>query len=604
MSSLEKLKKTTSLSDIATLIGYKPKALSYILYILPDNEKYIEFTIPKKTGGVRKIKAPTPQLRKLQKHLASFLNRCYEEIFSKKIKLDSLSHGFRKKHSITTNAAKHKKRRHVFNIDLQDFFPSINFGRVRGFFIKNAHFQLHPKVATVIAQIACHDNELPQGSPCSPVISNLIGHLLDIRMVNLAKRAKCTYTRYADDLTFSTNKKEFPAIISVKCDNSDNQWAPSKELKKEIERVDFKINEQKTPMTNKTRRQIVTGLVVNNKTNTKNDYYKNARSMCHSLFKTGQFYINNKCVYSSEITVKPEVDIYNTNNTSAEAADNTKSSQVIINIQGSVNQLEGILSFIHQIKGPHDGRKINNKKNKPSAATKLCREFLFYKHFFSLNQPLIICEGKTDVIYLKCALTQLINEYGMLAQKIGDTVTFSINFLKLSNNLKSIFAISDGTPGLASIMDIYKEHMKPFMGDGKKHPVIILIDNDAGSDEIKKKLKISGTVGQFYHFKENLYVVFISKIPGGDQAAIEDLFDTELLKTNIGGKTFNKSDKFDTKKEYGKSVFASKVVKHNQKNINFDGFKETFNRFQAVITDYTDKLSKLSQPPSHQSMNH
>ena len=130
------------------------------------------------------------------------------------------------------------------NVDIQDFFPSINFGRVRGFFIKNSHFSLDTNVATVIAQIACHNNELPQGSPCSPIISNLIGHLLDIRMANLAKRAKCTYSRYADDLTFSTNKKDFPDSIAIMKD--DNNWVAGSRLIKEIEKVGFSLNTKKT----------------------------------------------------------------------------------------------------------------------------------------------------------------------------------------------------------------------------------------------------------------------------------------------------------------------------------------------------------------------
>lgn len=205
MLALEKLKKTTSLIELAILVDYKPKALSYILYKISSENKYNEFTIPKKNGGERRIKAPVDRLKRLQKRLAELLNQCFEEIFIKNKHKRSLSHGFRKKHSIITNAIKHKNKRHVFNVDLQDFFPSINFGRVRGFFIKNAHFELHPKVATVIAQIACHDNELPQGSPCSPIISNLIGHLLDIRMVNLAKKAKCTYSRYAGNLKDKIN---------------------------------------------------------------------------------------------------------------------------------------------------------------------------------------------------------------------------------------------------------------------------------------------------------------------------------------------------------------------------------------------------------------
>jgi Reverse transcriptase (RNA-dependent DNA polymerase) len=59
-----------------------------------------------------------------------------------------------------------------------------------------------------------HKNSLPQGSPCSPVISNYIGHILDIQSAALAAKHSCTYSRYADDLTFSTNEGEFPVPIA------------------------------------------------------------------------------------------------------------------------------------------------------------------------------------------------------------------------------------------------------------------------------------------------------------------------------------------------------------------------------------------------------
>ena len=174
MSSIEKLKKATSLGEFAALVGYKPKSLSYILYGIQDQDKYMEFQIPKRNGGQRIIKAPEERLKRLQRRLADILDKCFEEsdVLSKHKK--SLSHGFRHNHSIVTNALNHRNKRYVFNIDLEDFFPSINFGRVYGFFIKNTHFELDKKIATIIAQIACHNNELPQGGPCSPIISNFI----------------------------------------------------------------------------------------------------------------------------------------------------------------------------------------------------------------------------------------------------------------------------------------------------------------------------------------------------------------------------------------------------------------------------------------------
>lgn len=80
MSAFKKLKETETLHDVANLLGYQPKALSYILYKIPNEEKYTEFLIPKKSGGVRKIKAPVAQLKHLQQRLAELLSKCLEEM--------------------------------------------------------------------------------------------------------------------------------------------------------------------------------------------------------------------------------------------------------------------------------------------------------------------------------------------------------------------------------------------------------------------------------------------------------------------------------------------------------------------------------------------
>ena len=193
------------------MVGFTPSGLSFVLYKLPDSKKYTSFEIPKRDGNKRQIKAPEASLSLLQRRLATLLTDCLEELGKAAPPRRTLAHGFEKGRSIITNAQLHKRRRYVFNLDLADFFPSINFGRVRGFFIKDKHFSLQPPVATVLAQIACFENELPQGSPCSPVISNLIGHVLDGRLARFAKTHKCTYSRYADDITFSTSRKGFPA---------------------------------------------------------------------------------------------------------------------------------------------------------------------------------------------------------------------------------------------------------------------------------------------------------------------------------------------------------------------------------------------------------
>ncbi len=552
MSQLENLRNAVDLSDLANILGYKPKAISYILYVIKEENKYTEFEVPKKNGKARKINAPTEQLKHLQRRLADLLNNCFTEITSE-AQQKSLSHGFRENHSIITNANNHKNRRYVFNVDLKDFFPSINFGRVRGFFIKNNNFSLEKKVATIIAQIACHNNELPQGSPSSPIISNLIGHLLDIRMVNLAKNGKCTYSRYADDLTFSTNKKDFPSSIATKDDV--NNWVANQKLIREIEKVGFYLNSDKTSMQYRTSRQLTTGLVVNKKVNIKREYYRNTRSMCHKLFNAGEFYLNGE--HAEEV--------------------------------GDIRQLEGMLSFIFQVKRYHESPKNGSRKFNPTAIIELYRKFLLYKHFYSLGKPLILCEGKTDIVYIKCALKQLSTTYSEFVDTNGDKISYKVGFLNPSKNFRDIFSISTGASGLDFLMESYKKIGFLFKAPRKPYPVVVITDNDDGSKEIKKKLKIKNgdPIKSFYHFSNNLYVLIV---PKNKEGAIEDLFDENTLKMQVDGKSFNRSKDIDVSNEFGKIVFANKVISAKQNDINFEGFKEVFDGLKSIINDCGDKI--------------
>ncbi len=210
MSQLKALQAGTTLGDVAHLLGMKAGMLSFQLYKVPKALWYTKFHIPKTDGGQLEIWAPSVNLKLIQHRLAVLLEHCVAEINAAHGHVEDeehhgIAHGFKRNHTIMTNAREHVTRRYVFNVDLHDFFGTINFGRVRGFLMKDKNFALHAKVATVLAQIACYEDKLPQGSPCSPIISNLIGHTLDIRLADLARRANCTYTRYADDLTFSSN---------------------------------------------------------------------------------------------------------------------------------------------------------------------------------------------------------------------------------------------------------------------------------------------------------------------------------------------------------------------------------------------------------------
>ncbi len=210
-----------------------------------------------------------------------------------------------------------------------------------------------------------------------------------------------------------------------------------------------------------------------------------------------------------------------------------------------------------------------------------------------MDKPLIICEGKTDIVYLKCALRQLEKEYGEFIQKKDNSFVFKVGFLNLSKNLKDVLAMSEGTSGLKSLMYIYKKYMKPFKGEGKKYPVIILTDNDSGSKGIKRILKDNDSTKPFSYFVENMYVAYVPSISGNAETEIEDLFDKKVLETKVAGKTFKRKGKVDQKTEYSKQIFAEKVIKANQDTINFNSFKELLDRFKEVIVDYDQKKIKL-----------
>lgn len=161
MKKLEALRAAKSKPDLARILDIKPESLTYLLYKLKPSTQYSSFNIPKKSGGIRTIHAPSKKLKKLQSSLSSYRQDCIEEINSKKLVfsekkkfvkihkdrvldgkraslaeykyISTLSHGFVRDRSIITNALMHLNKKNVLNIDLEDFFGSFNFGRVRVF---------------------------------------------------------------------------------------------------------------------------------------------------------------------------------------------------------------------------------------------------------------------------------------------------------------------------------------------------------------------------------------------------------------------------------------------------------------------------------------
>ncbi|MDT2600281.1 retron Ec67 family RNA-directed DNA polymerase/endonuclease [Enterococcus hulanensis] len=558
---MNKLKNVKTRDEFADLINVPKQKLTYILYKKVEN-LYSSFEIPKKDGSLRKIDAPMKDLRDIQKKLANLLTvdkRINQE--EKGIRLN-ISHGFERDKSIITNAKIHRNKRFVFNIDLENFFQSFHFGRVKGFFEKNQDYKLPSEIATVIAQLTCYNRTLPQGAPTSPIITNLICNILDMRLLKIAKRYKLDYSRYADDLTFSTNDKNFLDLKSTFYD----------ELNEEIKKAGFRINEQKNRLQFKDSRQTVTGLIVNKNVNVDRRYYKDTRAMAHSLYKTGSFEIDNEA--------------------------------------GTINQLEGRFSFINQIQwynnmmdsNNHDFRKLNSREKQYQA-------FLFYKYFFANNKLTILTEGKTDIKYLKSALKKYYNEYPeLISRKSNGDFEFKINFLRRTKRLQYFFGLyQDGASPIKNVYNYfvtghgenfpnYLEYFQKLSGNNPRKPTVLIFDNEIANKNkplanfanyVKLKESERALLENEHQIKllENLFLVTNPLIGEKTECEIEDLFSKKVLEHKIGGKSFSREKNADSGKYYGKEIFANFIVKEYS-NIDFTNFKPMLDNLNNINKNY------------------
>lgn len=231
---------------------------------------YVRFQIPKKSGGVREIWAPQPKLAAAQAWIL-------ENILSK-VPVGPVAHGFIPGRSTVTNATPHVKRAIVVNVDLKDFFPTLTFPRVKGIFESLGY---SPAVATVFALlcteaprreveyagkkyfVATGPRALPQGACTSPALSNLAAWTLDRRLGGVAAKLGWTYTRYADDLTFSGDT----LVPKGEKNPKSVGWLLAR-ARHVCEAEGFDVNEKKVRVQRRNCAQTVTGIVVNEKPST------------------------------------------------------------------------------------------------------------------------------------------------------------------------------------------------------------------------------------------------------------------------------------------------------------------------------------------------
>ena len=244
---------------------------------------YRRFQIPKKTGGFRQISAPMYRLKDAQYWILQHI--------LDKVPLHEAAHGFAPARSIVSNARPHVGAGVVINADLQNFFPSITYPRVKGVFRKLGYSEAtattlgllctEPAVDEVVLDgenwfVAAGQRFLPQGAPTSPAITNILCRQMDRRLQGLAQKFGFTYTRYADDLTFSASGEgEKKVNLLLKC------------LRQIVENEGFVLHPDKTRVMRKGSRKEVTGIVVNEKPGVDRKTLRRFRALLHQLETQG-----------------------------------------------------------------------------------------------------------------------------------------------------------------------------------------------------------------------------------------------------------------------------------------------------------------------------
>ena len=253
-------KARRGITDLAEWLDVPTASLRVWVYSRPTGFYYRTFSIPKKNGkGYRKIDAPNPQLKLLQKKLYVLLIR--------PLGWHTSATAYIPEKSIVDNALPHVDQKVVINIDLKDFFGSISSNKVYTCW-RSLGWDF--ETSTILQNICCYNDCLPQGSPTSPAISNLCNQSLDSQLKRLVDEYQGHYTRYSDDLTFS-----FPQEHALK-------WGVIHKIREIITSEGYSIQKKKKiRVLRQHQRQVTTGLIVNKKVNLPRKTRKRIRAMQH-----------------------------------------------------------------------------------------------------------------------------------------------------------------------------------------------------------------------------------------------------------------------------------------------------------------------------------
>lgn len=272
-------------ADVANALGLTSKQLRWLAFHteVATRTHYVKFQVPKKSGGMRTLAAPHKTLKAAQHWILANV--------AGKFPVTEAAHGFVAGRGIVTNANPHVNKAVVVNLDLSDFFPTVVFPRVRAVFERYGY---SGSVATILAllctecprstvtyagvkyEAATGPRGLPQGAPTSPALSNQVARKLDKRLLGVAKKLGFTYTRYADDITFSG-----PPEMAEKVG-----WLRAK-VRNVARAEGFAVNEKKTRVMRRNAAQTVTGVVVNAKPSLDRAGLRRLRAILHRAKKEG-----------------------------------------------------------------------------------------------------------------------------------------------------------------------------------------------------------------------------------------------------------------------------------------------------------------------------
>lgn len=583
---------------------------------------YCNVSIPKKISGTRNLSVPNKFLKPLQEFVKLLITN---QLKSNNFSFSPIAQGFIEGRGIYTNAHIHRNKKYILHLDLKDFFTSIHFGRVSGFFIKDKNFKLQPHIAYFFANLCCLDGVLPQGSPTSPIISNLIAQHLDKKVLLLSKKYHFTFSRYADDLVFSTNDTK---IIVNELPNFLNS------INSIVKNQGFEINWDKLSLMGPDVRHTVTGLSNNVRVSVTKNFYLETRAISENLYASNSFFVDNKLFLGhSDKSITENLKIVEGR------------FAFIYDIERRNRQFYSKKTFGKALQGKNNNNyQPNHKitflesKNKKQGASDIGQnafngkiwaysKFLFFKYFIYGDKLTIFCEGKTDPIYLKAAM-------GALGYNNAVTMYSIETLLNEKNVFVNLFGLPMGGSGLQKLIYYFLtpiKNSKSYYDFFEKKtlsmkPVVLLVDYELKKDKplnniinaicIAKKLSKNEKVklkneiesdldkNGYYFLGNNVYIAvtidFNSK--KDTDRSIEEYFPTNTLLDIEGNQTRhfgNENCKVINKNKHlisnnsqpmEKIDFAIWSLNHRYNRNLFIGFINILNIFDNIRNDYLNIL--------------